>query len=83
MKKLRRQNVVDLKKQARRVLKASVNLVRLVQVTPDEDSVFAAHVDPRSRKIIRSGVDRGRPLGTVFEKSEGYGIQRPPSARYY
>jgi hypothetical protein len=27
MKRLRRQNVVDLKKQARRVLKASINLV--------------------------------------------------------
>ena len=28
MKKLRRQNVVDLKKQARRVLKASINLIQ-------------------------------------------------------
>jgi len=28
MKKLRRQNVVDLKKQVRRVLKASINLVQ-------------------------------------------------------
>jgi hypothetical protein len=40
-----------------------------------------AHPNGRSRKIIGSGVDRRCPEEIVFKKSEGNGIQKPPSAR--
>ena len=46
MKKLRRQNVVDLKKQAQRVLKASINLVqqRWGKLERRKDSTRSIHI---------------------------------------
>jgi hypothetical protein len=59
MKKLRRQNVVDLKKQARRVLKASINLVqqRWGKVDRRKHSTRSIHIYEIRPRTDKHGFD--------------------------
>ena len=61
MKKLRRQNVVDLKKQARRVLKASINLVqqRWGELDRRKHSTRSIHIYEIRPRADKHGFDLG------------------------